>query len=723
MMESEKAMGLMLKLAESPMLKGKCTNLIVCCAKNCSFNFNRSIDAPAHIMHAGSNARAIVEINPLLVIQMLPAECYASKLFARLVDGSIDEDDFFAHYYSKCAIEEFESIYTYLMCHELFHRRYSLSGVELRDIIAGMHKAYPDIPVKLADFVANVIEDATIQRLGLNDFHYNHTIKFAFDKWMPIMQGTQKAEMYIKLTPESIRDKLYFFITYFYSQSNRGIRAKLVDKALNELKMPQEIIDCFNDCVSLNDSVARATKTYMELAPMVYEYFLIDAKSAAGMEKTTEGDMLDASGIAKPDDETNTSSNEGTADDQAPDSDSQSDETNKSNSSSGSQAEDDSDESDNESEDESEGESDGEGSSGDDESEDDSDSSSSSDMEEGSDGGTKGSDSEDSPKDEATLEELKSKLEQALNEAVDELSPNNDIEDLANDDSEIEFKPGDGSEVDDMAVDVSDATSKDIRLDKDHSCILELNTFYNTASITFEDLFNSGIITRENLDEGNLDMSRMLEPDLYGNLSVFTDTYKVVNALSMRLCFILDASDSMFNSRGMRDIDSPFYQSSLVIAALKTAFTELNCLSKVMLFSDNTYVLADYNTICPSMEELYERLISYYNYSGLGSGTEMLPSLEHLLNDSEFMNFPDSKLAIVLTDGDTDYAYDCANRIKKLQSQGVDVLAIYISNKGSSSCFNSIFRDADSIVISPKDIQGKLCQMIYEYIINKFVLI
>ena len=769
-MKKELAIQNILSYCISPFMKNKVSIFVHTYLPNAKVVFDSNYSAPASIIQY--NGSTTVTFCPLKVVQMLCPYCYTARYLIEYLNKIIStksEDVDFNFRFSTNDVNNLdissESLYIYLAAHELFHKKSTLAGSKLQDLLKSFAESYPKIPMKLSTFILNVVEDSAIQRINIPDSCY--IIKDAFMTWQPRLQGVGKVDEYLNSQDVSMFNKLYFFIVYFYSQSSKSSRQQLVSFVKNQFGMPDEIINCFNNCVSINDSHDRAYHTLFDFVPLVYDWFLVPAVNNAKNTKAQAKDLLECSNIVDPDtieddededydsdesgDEDNSSdvSDDNQSNDNSVES-SEDEDYNGDESSEDDNVEDDNVES---SEDESEDESDTDTDTEDvneneeDESESESESESEGCVNENEDGSESenGSESEDINEEDYNKDDETSNsnsagdgdseelTENELNDVIEEL--NNSLEDslasLNDNDIDDVLNSEDSKEDVDLSQSSSYSESTNLSDIFDESSISQpcdiklLNNFYDNCSMTFEDLINDGEKTFYHLEEGTFDTDRVSDTVIYKDIDVFYNTEIYATALNMRCCFILDASGSMFYSyeadRYSYDSHSVFALSASVITSLKQAFFNLNVLSRCITFSDEAYILSDYDKTFNSLEELYNT-ISYYSLPGLDGGTHLDRALSIELNDYDLLAYGNNKLIIILTDGDTSKEYACMSALESLHNEGVEILAVYLGDSLSDS-FQNLFGQYDTILCPANEIETHLAGLIYNFIIDKFMLV
>ena len=222
----------------------------------------------------------------------------------------------------------FNKIVKFLILHEAFHYCFTLSSDKFSQLV---NQYCSELPESLVYFTYNVVEDSSIERLGV-DIFYSKTLVDLVSFGIRLAQAGS-SDSYIDSCIKSnwsIRSKLYYFILRAYDLTNKDVQSMYNNNP--NIGWSQETLDAFDTCISITDSTYRARYVCETLVHLIYKDLLVQPEDNSNGQNGPV-DLLSAQNLVDPSDKQEPSQDNNSSEEKDNESSNKDDSDNTSNSS------------------------------------------------------------------------------------------------------------------------------------------------------------------------------------------------------------------------------------------------------------------------------------------------------------------------------------------------------------------------------------------------------
>ena len=667
-----------------------------------------SAEAPALIRPQ----QRYIAFNPVLISAML----FDLRKELKLVD---DNDEFIRDWFSATMLVV-RNIKLFLLLHEIGHWLYTADPSQ---VVSLARQHCNELPLELAMFLYNVVEDSVIQRLFMLEYR-SSVYRRAFDLGICCFQGAEAVKTYVSNCEESewsIKSKLFYFIIRAYNLHNSEVQNMF--NIPDKLGWSEDTIKAFDEAIITIDKLERAEYVFKVLAPLVLKDLLEEIDSSEETE-SSEGSLLDQDKLYK-EKESSQPQNSGESESSKQSSnssegvDGKSTEEDKEDN--GTKGEGTSDSSKNE-EGSKENQGTGDGSSESSGSKPSQDSSDSKESEESTNSSEDSSSNQQSSQDNSQQEPINvtpkdpgkttiEKVAEACKELNKQILGSNEPKESS---SIPKLKPQNNPLATSCNVkDHTSSYSKDSSTSYMNSITLSV---YNNALNVLDKIFTMSNSVMHGLDTGELDEDELYTYYSEKNLNIYKEEHIVKQDKKVLVYFVLDNSGSMSGAR--------FDYSSAAFVGLIHALEDIQIKCCLLTFGRKVRLLKRFDESINFLgrdSNLQHRVDVYA--SNLESDTNLFPALDYIINDEPFLDSDPNlcKVVIVATDGSTNNMSECAYLAEKIAEDAL-VFSIGLDMSGREDYLQAVMPGAIVRNYSGSTIATKLPEDIYEEIINRFLL-
>lgn len=671
-----------------------------------------SAEAPALIIPKSR----YIAFNPVLISAML----FELRKELKLVD---DKDEFVRDWYSLSMLV-IKNIKLFLLLHEIGHWLYTADPSQVVPLARQYCK---ELPLELAMYLYNVVEDSVIQRLFMLEYR-SSVYRQAFDLGICCMQGVEAVKTYVSNCEEnewSIKSKLFYFIIRAYNLHNSEVQNMF--NIPDKIGWSEDTVKAFDEAIITIDKLERAEYVFKVLAPLVLKDLVEEIDSSEGTE-SSDGSLLDQDKLYKEKEPSqsqkssesdsskqSSTSSEG-ADGKSTKEDKEDNGTKGEGTSDSSKNEEGSDKGSEESKGTGDGSSESSGSKSSQESNDSEESKESTNSSEDSSSNQQSSQDNSqeepinvTPKDpgKTTIE----KIEEACKELNKQILGANEPKESS---SIPKLKPQNNPLATSCNVrDHTSSNSNDNSTSYMNSVTLSV---YNNALNVLDKIFTMSNSVMHGLDTGELDEDELYTYYSEKNLNIYKEEHIVKQDKKVLVYFVLDNSGSMSGSR--------FDYSSAAFVGLIHALEDIQIKCCLLTFGRKVRLLKRFDESINFLgrdSNLQHRVDVYA--SNLESDTNLFPALDYIINDEPFLESDPNlcKVVIVATDGSTNNMSECAYLAEKISEDAL-VFSIGLDMSGREDYLQAVMPGAIVRNYSGSTIATKLPEDIYEEIINRFLL-